>query len=98
MKLPPLIFSRREDIIRWPEVNKRPYWFMWECKKKGVIKMSPYAECYSLSSLFLTVIMSEVEAKELQELNDFIQQYFYLIMFTNRKQQTFNYSSMSECN
>ena len=33
---------------------KRPYWFRCECKKKGVIKASPYAECYSLSSLFLT--------------------------------------------
>ena len=32
-------------IIQWPEVNKRPYWFMCECKKKGVIKASPYAEC-----------------------------------------------------
>ena len=29
---------------------------MWEGKKKGVIKASPYAECYSLSSLFLTMV------------------------------------------
>ena len=55
-KLSPLISSRREDVIRGPRVNKRPYWFMWECKKKGVIKASPYAQCYSLSSLFLTVM------------------------------------------
>ena len=55
MKLSPLILSRRENVIRWPEVNKWPYWFMWECKQKGLIKVSPYAECYSLSSLFLTI-------------------------------------------
>ena len=29
---------------------------MWECEKKGVIKACPYAECYSLSSLFLTMV------------------------------------------
>ena len=29
---------------------------MGECKKKGVIKASPYAECYNLSSLFLTMV------------------------------------------
>ena len=29
---------------------------MCECKKKGVIKASLYAECYSLSSLFLTMV------------------------------------------
>ena len=29
---------------------------MCECKKEGVIKASQYAECYSLSSLFLTLI------------------------------------------
>ena len=29
---------------------------MRECKKEGIIKASPYAECYSLSSLFLTMV------------------------------------------
>ena len=56
MKLPPLILSRREGVIQGPEINKRPYWFGGECKKKGVIKASPYAECYSLNSLFLTMV------------------------------------------
>ena len=56
-KLPPLIFSRKDSVLLGPEVNKRPYWFMGECKKKGVIKVSPYVECYSLSSLFLTHII-----------------------------------------
>ena len=55
-QLPPLILSRWESIIRWPEVNKRPNWFMWECKKDGCKKASPYAECDSLSSLFLTMV------------------------------------------
>ena len=55
-KLSPLILSIREVVIRGPKVNKRPYWFRRECKKKGVIKASPYAECYSLSSLFLTIV------------------------------------------
>ena len=45
----------KRDVIWWPEVNKRPYCFMWGCKK-GVIKASPYAENYSPSSLFLTVV------------------------------------------
>ena len=53
-KLLPLILSRRESIIRGLEVNKRPYWFMCECKKDGCKKASRYAEYYSLSSLFLT--------------------------------------------
>ena len=34
------------------------------------------------------VIMSEAITKELQQLNDFIQQYFHLIMFINRVRQT----------
>ena len=55
-KWPPLILSRKVTVLLGPEVNKRPYWFMWECKKMGVIKASPYTECYSLSSLFLTNI------------------------------------------
>ena len=50
-KLSPLILSRIENIIWGPEVNKRPYWFMWECKKASL-----YAECYSLSSLYLTMV------------------------------------------
>ena len=25
----------KRSVIWWPEVNKQPYWFMWECKKKG---------------------------------------------------------------
>ena len=54
--LPPLILSRRESVIRVPEVNKRPYCFMWECEKDGCKKASLYAECYSLSSLFLTMV------------------------------------------
>ena len=54
-KLPPLILSKRESVIRGPVVNKWPYWFMWECKK-GVIKASPHAECYRLSSLYLTMV------------------------------------------
>ena len=50
-------YSRKErNVIRWLEVNKRPYWSMCECKKKCVIKVSLYAECYSLSSLFLTMV------------------------------------------
>ena len=40
-----LILLRREGIMGWQEVNKRPYWFMCECKKKGVRKASPYAGC-----------------------------------------------------
>ena len=28
---------------------------MWECKKDGCKKASLYAECYSLSSLFLAI-------------------------------------------
>ena len=56
MKLPPLILSRRESVIWGLEVNKQPYSFMWECKKKGVIKASLSVECYSLSSLFLTMV------------------------------------------
>ena len=47
---------RREGVIRGLEVNQQPYWFMCECKKKGVIKASLYAECYSLSSLLLTMV------------------------------------------
>ena len=56
-KLSPLILSRKVIVLLGPEVNKRPYWFRCECKKKGVIKASLYAECYSLSSLFLTDIL-----------------------------------------
>ena len=29
---------------------------MWECKKDGCKKVSPYAECYSLSSLYSTMV------------------------------------------
>ena len=28
-------------VIRGPEVNKRPYWFMWKCEKDGYKKASP---------------------------------------------------------
>ena len=60
-QLPPLILSRWERVTWGPEVNKRPYWFMWKCKKKAVIKASLYAEWYSLSSLYLTLpIMGEI--------------------------------------
>ena len=44
----------KKSVIQGPEVNKRPYWFIWECKKDGCKKVSPYAESVSLSSLFLT--------------------------------------------
>ena len=35
-------------------INRWPYWFMWECEKDGCKKASPYAECCTLSSLYLT--------------------------------------------
>ena len=54
-KWPPLILSRKDSVLLGPEVNKRPYWFMWECKRWRVIKASLYAECDSLSSLHLTI-------------------------------------------
>ena len=66
-KLSPLILSRKGCVIQGLEVNKRPYWFMCKCEKKGVIKASPYAECCTLSSLYLTRLF----------LLCFLQQFFF---------------------
>ena len=62
-KWPPLILPRKGKVFLGPEVNKRPYWLMWKSKKKGVIMVSPYAECYSLSSLFLSYIILVIEIR-----------------------------------
>ena len=51
----PVYHSRIERVIRGPEVNKWPYWFMWECKKDRCKKASPYAEWDSLNSLFFNI-------------------------------------------
>ena len=34
-QISPLILLRRESVMGWQEVNKWPYWFMGECKKRG---------------------------------------------------------------
>ena len=54
---PPWYSLEKRYVLLGTEVNKWPYWFRCECKKEGVIKASLYAECYSLSSLFLTFSM-----------------------------------------
>ena len=55
-KWPPLILSRKGSVLLGPDENKRPHWFMWECKKDGCKKVSLYAECDTLSSLYLTMV------------------------------------------
>ena len=83
MKLPPLILSRRESVIQWPEVNKRPYWFRCECEKKGVIKVSPYAECYSLSSFFLILCIKRKHKWSLCEGKTEIVHYIYICIYSD---------------
>ena len=56
MQVTSLILSIKESVLLGPDLNKRPYWFMSECKGDRCKKASPYAECYSLSSLFLTMV------------------------------------------
>ena len=56
-KLSPLILSRKEGVFRGAVVNRWPYWFMWKYEKDGCKKASPYTECCSLNSLYLTCII-----------------------------------------
>ena len=46
-KLPPLILSRKENIFLGPEVNRRPYLFMWECDDNSWVKKRLYV-CWVL--------------------------------------------------
>ena len=61
-KLPPLILLRKVVVFLGSEVNRWPYWFMWECEKDGCKKASLYTECYSLSSLYSTLIIALLRA------------------------------------
>ena len=85
------------NAIRWSEVNKRPYWFIWESKNKGVIKVSPYAECYSLNSLFLTTMFWLLNSLDFFRYPLFILAfYLWLVIFFSRKEVSL--LKISDCN